>query len=213
MEFFLSYFHINKDLAGEVGRIFDNLGHSAFCAHDGIEPDAKWVEEILLHLESCDALVAIVTADFQKSNYANQEVGFVLGKGKPAIAFQIDGDLPGFLKWRQAIPTTRETLKDAVEKSLGLMANRQGASTILPPPRAPHTDSPFHNSNMPYRRMSIVSEAPSPNLVPIWENENKTWITDRGNRPSMLADWADARTGQHSLDWLHRYKPEHGSHG
>jgi hypothetical protein len=197
VEFFLSYIHINKDLAGEVGRRYGELGHSAFRAHDDIEPDAEWVKEILSRLESCDALVAIVTVDLQKSTYANQEVGYVLGKGKPAIAFHIDGDLPGFLKWRQAIPTTRETLKDAIEKSLTLMANRQASSTILPPPITPRADTEFENSHEPYRRVSIVPENQSSNLLPIWEN--KTLITDRENRPSMLADWADARVRQHSI--------------
>jgi hypothetical protein len=92
----------------------------------------EWREEILKHLETCVGLIAVVTADFLKSSWTNQEVGIILGKKKPVVSIVVDSgrlpfprflrtwrrrlrkrSLPGFLESRQAILTLTEDLEKA----------------------------------------------------------------------------------------------------
>jgi len=118
-ELFLSYDTNDRIVAGEIKRYLQTKGYESFLAHEDIEVSADWREEILKHLESCVGLIAVVTVDFPKSSYANQEVGLAIGKNKPVISIVLDSgrSLPGFLESRQAIMTSAEDLEKAVEKA------------------------------------------------------------------------------------------------
>lgn len=104
VEVFLSYNHDNKELAGEIGKLFNKLGLEVFLAHEDMVPSVEWRQEILKHLESCAVLVAIVTNEFLEPTFANQEVRIVIGKGKPPISLRFAEELPGFLDNYQAYP-------------------------------------------------------------------------------------------------------------
>jgi hypothetical protein len=118
-EVFLSYDHEDKAVAGRIKEELATLGFSAFLAHEDIEVSAEWRSEILKHLDNCSTLVAVVTENFAKSVWTNQEVGFVLGKGKPIISL-VFGEtaemLPGFLESLQAISTSNGSIKDAANQ-------------------------------------------------------------------------------------------------
>jgi nucleoside 2-deoxyribosyltransferase len=130
LEFFLAYHHEDSHLAGRVKQELERRGFSAFLAHDDIEPSTTWREEILKHLKSCMALVAIVTKRFADSSYANQEVGIVIGKGKPVISLNFSEDLPGFLESLQAIQTTESNLMAAATKAAKFIEGKDPATYI-----------------------------------------------------------------------------------
>lgn len=97
-EVFLSYHHDDKLLAANVRGQLESLGCVAFLAHEDIEVSAEWRAEILRHLDTCSGLIAIVTDNFSKSPWTNQEVGVVIGKTKPVVSllFSSSRDLRGF---------------------------------------------------------------------------------------------------------------------
>ncbi|MCU0662782.1 MAG: toll/interleukin-1 receptor domain-containing protein [Myxococcota bacterium] len=78
-------------------------GVSCFVAHQDIAPTSEWQDEIENALNSMDAFVALMTADFHDSNWTDQEVGFALGRGVPIIAVKLDRDPYGFIGKFQAL--------------------------------------------------------------------------------------------------------------
>jgi hypothetical protein len=121
-EVFLSYHHEDKKIAAEVKAELEKSGFSAFLAHEDIEVTKIWRNEILKHLDSCSALMAIVTNHFLGSAWVNQEVGAVMAKGKPIVSLIFEGSLtlPGFLEMFQGIHVS--SINEAVGKSLATIA-------------------------------------------------------------------------------------------
>jgi len=107
-------------------------GSTAFLAHDGIEISKTWREEILAHLKSCQALIAVVTPNFEKSTYANQEAGITLGRGKPVISPNFTKELPGFLESIQAVHVSEANLGAAVERAIKVIHGREPTVYIEP---------------------------------------------------------------------------------
>lgn len=118
-ELFLSYNTVDKTLAREIKEYLKTKGYESFLSHEDIEVSREWREEIVKHLEACVGLIAVVTDDFSKSSWTNQEVGIAIGKNKPVISIALDSSLglPGFLESRQAIIAPEVNLEKAVEKA------------------------------------------------------------------------------------------------
>lgn len=77
------------------------LGIRAFVAHDDIEPSDEWQLVIERALSSMDALVALLTSDFNESNWTDQEVGIAFGRRVPIISLRLGKDPYGFIgKWQ-----------------------------------------------------------------------------------------------------------------
>ena len=53
---------------------------ASFVAHEDIKPLKKWREEIEKALKSMDLLLALLTEDFRKSKWTDQEVGVAIGR-------------------------------------------------------------------------------------------------------------------------------------
>lgn len=108
LRLFLS--HVSAHKVG-VGRLKDALelrGISAFVAHVDIEPSREWQDEIVMALRSMHALAALVTPDFHASNWTDQEAGWALGRGIPALPVSLGVDPYGFLGKTQAIKGSLE---------------------------------------------------------------------------------------------------------
>jgi hypothetical protein len=88
-EVFLSYHHKDKKIAAKVKTELKKAGFSSFLAHDDIRVSRVWREEILKRLDSCSALMAIVTKNFASSVWVNQEVGAAMARGKPIVSLRI----------------------------------------------------------------------------------------------------------------------------
>jgi hypothetical protein len=132
LEFFLSYHHNDKIIAGKVQQEIKRRGSEAFLAHEDIVVSKTWRNEILSHLRNCDALIAIVTVSFPGSEYAGQEVGIVMGKGKPVVSLIFGGALPGFLESIQAIHTTEPNIGVAVDRAIKDITTKELTTYIEP---------------------------------------------------------------------------------
>ena len=117
MEIFIAHSSKDGNLAVEIKKQLENWKAVAFLAPDDIGPSEVWRQKILTQLDSCTALVAIVTENFVGSSFANQEAGIVLGKGKQVIPIKFgDAKLPGFLESLQAVPAAENTIDTAVKR-------------------------------------------------------------------------------------------------
>ncbi len=100
---FLSHPSSDKLAAAQLREELAKLGVAAFVAHEDIEPTREWQGEIELALRSMHALAALITTDFHKSRWTNQEIGWALGRGVPVFSIKMGADPSGFIGRKQAI--------------------------------------------------------------------------------------------------------------
>lgn len=106
---FLSHLADRKVEVHDLSRSLEHFGLACFVAHEDIEPSREWRREIERALNSCDLLVAYVTPGFSKSQWADQEVGWALGRRLAAIPVSVDGEMPyGFIGAYQAVTRTSQ---------------------------------------------------------------------------------------------------------
>lgn len=135
---FISHLAIHKNKATRLKSCLVRYGIDGFVAHEDIEPTLEWQNEIENALRTMDAFLAIHTAGFSKSIWAQQEVGYAVGRGVQTISLQMGEDPTGFISKHQALrrgdrkaeevageidgilakdPRTREKLKAAKDSS------------------------------------------------------------------------------------------------
>jgi hypothetical protein len=79
------------------------FGISCFVAHEDIRPTKAWQDEIVNALTTMDAFVALLTDDFHRSLWTDQEVGFALGRNVPIISVKLGKNPYGFIGKFQAL--------------------------------------------------------------------------------------------------------------
>lgn len=90
---FISHVTKYKESASNLKLMLEPYGISAFVAHDDIKPSKEWEVEIERALFSMNALCAILTPDFNKSSWCDQEIGYAFGRN--VLCIPIDkGQLP-----------------------------------------------------------------------------------------------------------------------
>lgn len=99
---FISHLAKHKVYASELQEALAAYGISCFVAHEDIEPDAEWQAEIEKALRTCDALLALLHEGFNDSLWAEQEVGYALGRGVPVFSIRIDMAPYGLFGKKQA---------------------------------------------------------------------------------------------------------------
>jgi hypothetical protein len=108
---FISHCTSLKVPVAALSDAFDALGITGFVAHEDIEPNRKWEQEIESALQTTEALLAIVSDDFCASHWCDQEVGYALGRGVPVIPVRFSAIPHGFIAKIQAIPVPQGKLQ------------------------------------------------------------------------------------------------------
>lgn len=137
---FISYSTNDREVAGAVKECLEALGVAVFMAHNDINVSQLWREEILTELGRMHVFVPLLSAEFRRSDWASQEVGFAIGRNDVAIIpASIDGTNPfGFLANLQGRrlpnPPTPEFFRDALatrfpREIIGMMIERLGESS------------------------------------------------------------------------------------
>lgn len=124
IEIFFSYANKDKLLAGKIATLLNKREIDVFLAHEDIEISKEWRNEILKHLKNDNFLLALLTANYEKSVWAIQEAGYMMGKGGksiPLIVGETDVKKFGFLESFQGIPVEEENLKACVDKIVGII--------------------------------------------------------------------------------------------
>jgi hypothetical protein len=101
---FISYSTTDKHVAGKVKDALEKFAVSSFMAHETIEVSQQWQDEIIKHLRTADIFIPLLSANFNASIWALQEVGFIVSRPDvPIIPLSLDGTLPrGFIGQFQA---------------------------------------------------------------------------------------------------------------
>ncbi|WP_238219513.1 toll/interleukin-1 receptor domain-containing protein [Tsukamurella pulmonis] len=101
---FASHLTKYRKLVGNVGKELEMFGIELFVAHDSIEDDAEWREEIETGLRKCHAGVVFLHEGFKDSAWCDQEVGWMMGRGIPVLPLNFGATPYGFLGKLQANP-------------------------------------------------------------------------------------------------------------
>lgn len=101
---FLSHTSRHKQQIADLKGSLAHYGVDGFVAHKDIEPSLEWQSEIEIALISCQALAAFLTPDLHESNWADQEIGFALGRNKLVLPIKVGMDPYGFISKVQALP-------------------------------------------------------------------------------------------------------------
>lgn len=129
---FISHYHTQRLLAGALKIELARYGIVSFVAHDDIEPARAWEDHIIRALQTCDALLVLVTQDCRQSHWIDQEVGWALGRLVPVASVAVDRAPYGFVGRYQAIPggdRSAEEISDDVFQVL--LSDARTAATVI----------------------------------------------------------------------------------
>jgi len=96
---FISYSVKDKAEAADVKAALKEYGISSFLAHDDLRISETWKERILEELKRCDIFVPLLSEEFRKSNWTDQETGIAFSRNDIVfIPLSLDGTVPyGFI--------------------------------------------------------------------------------------------------------------------
>jgi TIR domain len=106
---FASHLSAHKALVGQVRTSLQRYGIELFVAHDTIEEDSAWEEEIRLALDRADAGLVFVHQGLKESDWCDQEIGWLQGRHIPVMALRFDSTPYGFFAKYQAQPVSPST--------------------------------------------------------------------------------------------------------
>ncbi len=132
VEVFLSYSHNDRVLAGKLSTFLEKSEIDVFLAHEDIEVSKEWRKEIFKHLESCDVLLALLTANFEGSAWANQEVGYAMKRTVPVVPLIVGKaniKRLGFLEAFQGIRVKKENPEQSFEEISSIIKMRASVTT------------------------------------------------------------------------------------
>ncbi len=113
---FLSYSSHDRNLAGTVKKVLeDRYGLSVFLAHEDIEPSVEWQQRILAELASVDVFVPILTENFARSNWTDQETGVAVGRSCIIVPLNAGVAPYGFIARFQAYDLTEANVAQVCE--------------------------------------------------------------------------------------------------
>lgn len=126
---FLSHLTRDKILAAKLKEQLAQYGIDCFVAHENIRPTKLWLSEIEKALASMDFLCAIITPNFYKSKWCDQEIGIALGRSIPILLIKHGADPHGFIGKYQAITiTTKDPLEDIAKNIFATLCNMENAN-------------------------------------------------------------------------------------
>ncbi len=97
LRMFFSYSIDDKKIVGMLKEQLEYMGFETFLAHEDLEPCVEWQEEIKKNLNMCDIFIPLLTENFKKSDWTNQEIGLAIAADKFIIPLQVDFPPYGFI--------------------------------------------------------------------------------------------------------------------
>ncbi|MCJ1710749.1 toll/interleukin-1 receptor domain-containing protein [Clavibacter michiganensis subsp. phaseoli] len=197
---FLSHSAQHKQFVGQIANELAVSGIHAFVAHDTMEFEQPWQEQIERGLRSMQAFVAVVHPEFLSSAWCQQEVGWALGRGVPKYVIRYPADPTGFigrtqwpqgnslsakevaaliLRWVSNVPEFSDQIIDGLLAALrasqnymdaGATARRIATMDTLTPQQWTRLGEIYH-SNDQVGHAGLVGQA----LAPYYRNHGQTW--------------------------------------
>jgi hypothetical protein len=107
---FISHTNSIKDVAFKLKIANIKYYITSFIAHEDIEPTKEWQLEIEKALASMDAIVALITPEFNSSKWCDQEVGIAMGMNRLVIPIRMGYDPYGFFGKYQGLAAQKKTV-------------------------------------------------------------------------------------------------------
>lgn len=130
---FMSHLHTRASDVEAVRSGLAAQGVDGFVAHAVIEPSRDWEEEIVAALRSCHAAAAFLHPGFKDSHWADQEVGYCLGRGLTLVPVCYEADPHGLMTRVQGVKAANKTPnKVSIEIVDALIANESTQDEMAP---------------------------------------------------------------------------------
>ena len=100
---FISHSTDDVDLAKRIKSWLEDIGIRVFIAHQDIEPSNDFDTAIIEQVKSSIVYLALLTKNFQKSDWCDQEAGIAIATNSIILPIKIDVDPYGFLNKKQAL--------------------------------------------------------------------------------------------------------------
>lgn len=129
---FISYSAKQKVIGGNFRKCLNSYcGYETFIAHDDIPGSALWEEEIIRAIEKADFFIPLLSDDFKRSDFTDQETGIPITLKKKIIPIKLEQVNPyGFISKYQALQYKKYKNRDNV-KELALMIAEIGLANPL----------------------------------------------------------------------------------
>jgi hypothetical protein len=125
LQIFGSHLSDHKVFVGAVRERLSLYGIDLFVAHDTIEHDKPWQDEIEKALDIADAGLVFVHKGLRDSGWCDQEIGWLQGRHVPVMALRFDETPYGFFAKHQAQPVPKNaTADDIAEMTVDRIASR-----------------------------------------------------------------------------------------
>lgn len=130
---FLSYSSLNKKVVGKIKLWLSEFGFNVFLAHDDIRPSLEWQKVIIENLKKSHVFIPIITPEFNKSKWTDQESGMAFISNKLIIPILIGRGLNphGFLSIYQALKLDPQELEKGCIKIAKAIKDDQKYAPIV----------------------------------------------------------------------------------
>ena len=129
---FLSHSSEDKLIAGEIKKTLEPFGIDVFLAHDDIEAGEDWKTILHSEIKKCKIFLVLLSKNYHKANYTDQEFGMALAYKKPVIPISIDETLPyGFMEKFQCMKFGLEITEENIKKLMDLIMNSSSTEKEL----------------------------------------------------------------------------------
>jgi hypothetical protein len=202
---FVSHSHKDRELAGDVKSELGRYGLNAFVAHDDISPTLEWQSEILKRLKECDVFLAILTKEFELSEWTDQETGIAIAFNKMLVPINVDATPYGFLAKYQALKWRADKPEESFADLAATLYNKQviGKTAMI---EAFAKSGTYRHAEQKSRNLSNISDFTTEEINKIAEaavvnnqiyvaRDAKTTLNELFSKyqneikPSTLAEW------------------------
>jgi hypothetical protein len=123
IEVFLSHADEDKKIAGKLANQLKKYDFSVFVAHDDIAIGEEWESTLRERITKCDIFLVLLSNNYHKASYTDQEIGIALSLNKRIFPVRIDETMPyGFMTKYQAKKISSEInseeISDLAEKMM-----------------------------------------------------------------------------------------------
>lgn len=96
---FLSHSDKDKKIAVDLKEKLQGYGIDLFLAHVDLKGGDEWVTKLFTEVKNCDLFLVLLSENYHKSNFTDQETGIALSIPKPILPICIDKTRPyGFIE-------------------------------------------------------------------------------------------------------------------
>ncbi len=128
---FISHVHTEKVSAANLKFSLQRFGISCFVAHEDIDPSDEWRDEILRCLNSMDAMLVILSSDFNASKWTDQEVGFAVCRDVLIVPLNKGAQPYGFIEKFQSYNTQSRKIGEVAQKVFDTIATNRRTRELL----------------------------------------------------------------------------------